>query len=270
MPKISEAIGWQELVRALDANMIAFRSAYGRAHGCTVHAAADVVWFYTGVPAPAFNGVLFAQLKSHAITATVDRLQAKIDEQGAPALWWVGPQSRPAELGSLLEQHGLQPAGEVPGMAIALAGLARQPELPPDLTIQRVNTTELQAVWAQVAAAGLGFADSAAAAMVRLESALSDLQDQAQQRYLGLLNGTPVATSAVAFAAGVAGIYVVATLPTARGRGIGRAMTVMPLLAARQLGYRVGVLQASHMGYSLYQKIGFHDICRYRLYLPSA
>ena len=269
MQKIIEDITSKELLPALEANMIAFRSTYGRANGCTLHATSDVIWFYTGIPVPAFNGVLFAQLNPDAIKATVDRLQAKILEQGAPALWWIGPQSKPAQLGSLLERHGLHPVGEVPGMAIELARVESQPEMLPGFTIQKVHTKEMQAVWAQIAAVGLGFSDSAANALVHLEATLSDPKYEVQ-RYLGFLNGIPIATSALAVDSGVAGIYVVATVPSAREKGIGRAMTVMPLLEARQLGYRVGILQASAMGYSLYQKIGFKDVCLYRLYIQSA
>ena len=106
--------------------------------------------------------------------------------------------------------------------------------------------------------------------MVHLEATLNDPQYKAQHRYLGFLDGIPIARSALALDAWVAGVYAVATIPTARGKGIGRIMTVMPLLRARQLGYRVGILQASDMGYSLYQKIGFKDVCRYRLYIQSA
>ena len=64
----------------------------------------------------------------------------------------------------------------------------------------------------------------------------------------------------------MAGIYDVATLPKARGRGIGSALTLAPLLDARQAGYRVGVLQSSEMGYGVYQKMGFQHLCQIENY----
>jgi GNAT superfamily N-acetyltransferase len=207
-------------------------------------------------------------LERNDVKAICDSLQAKIDEQGAPALWWTGPQSKPDDLGSLLEQYGLQPAGEVPGMAINLALVDDKPETITNFTIQKVSNTEMQMLWARIAAIGTGFPD-VAADTVRLEAALTDPQYKAQYRYIGLLDGTPVATSALVLDSGVAGIYAVATIPEARHKGIGRVMTVIPLLEARQIGYRVGILQSSSMGYSIYQKIGFKDVCKYRLYLHS-
>jgi ribosomal protein S18 acetylase RimI-like enzyme len=60
----------------------------------------------------------------------------------------------------------------------------------------------------------------------------------------------------------VAGIYDVATLPEARGRGIGSTLTLVPLLDARRVGYRTGVLQSSEMGYEVYQKMGFQHLCQ--------
>ena len=265
-----EGIASEELAPASEANMIGFWSAYGRANQCTLHATSELVWFYTGVPSPLFNGVMFAQLKPNEVKAAVDSLRARIRQQGAPAFWWIGPRSQPAHLGSLLEENGLHLAGEVPAMALELAGLAERVDLPPGFTIQKVTTKELQAAWARTSAVGAGFSDSATAALARIEASLDETQYQGQQRYLGLLDGVPVATSALTLDADVAGIYAVATVPAARGRGIGRAMTVIPLLEARQLGYRVGVLQSSDMGYPIYRKIGFQEIYRYRLYLQSA
>jgi GNAT superfamily N-acetyltransferase len=269
MQSIIENTSSDELLIALDSNMIAFYSAYGRANGCTLQLTPDAVWFYTGIQVAILNGVVSAKLNPENVKATFNSLQRRIDEEGAPALWWIGPQSQPDHLGTLLERYGLQPAGEVPGMAIDLELLENKPEMPANFVFQKVNTTEMQALWARIAAVGTGFPDVAVEAMEQLEVTMTDPQYKAQYRYIGFLNGIPVATSALVLNSGVAGIYAVATIPEARRKGFGKIMTVMPLLEARQIGYRVGILQASSMGYPIYKKIGFLDVCMYKTYLQS-
>ena len=269
MQKILKDLSSDELLTVSESNMIAFWSSYGRANGSTLEMTPDLVWFYTGIPFPLFNGVLSAELTPDGVKETFDSLQAKIDEQGAPAFWWVGPQSKPDHLGSLLEQHGLQPVENLPGMAIDLMLLDNEPEMLPNFTIQKVGNVEMQALWARVATVGTGFTDVAIEAAVKLETTLADPQYKAQYRYIGSLNNTPVATSALVLDSSVAGIYAVATIPEARNKGIGTLMTVMPLLEAKQMGYQVGILQASSMGHPIYKKIGFNDVCQYRLYLQS-
>lgn len=81
------------------------------------------------------------------------------------------------------------------------------------------------------------------------------------------LHGEPVATSALARAGGVAGIFSVTTIESARRRGIGKAVMMAPLLDARDNGYAVGVLQASEMGYSVYASMGFTEQFRFHDYL---
>ena len=257
-----------DLLAALDANMAAYWAPYGRGANCKLHETSSVVWFYTGIPHPLFNGVISAKLAPDEVEATRSALQAQIKQHGAPALWWVGPQSKPENLGALLTQSGLQPAGQAPGMAVELGALPEAGAIP-GFSIERVDGAAKQRLWARIAAIGTGFPGAAADALERVEASLDDPQYRAQHRYIGMLDGTPVASCALVLEAGVVGIYAVATLPAARSKGIGRLMTLFPLLEARGLGHRVGILQASSMGYSIYKNMGFGDVCTYQLYIQS-
>jgi len=51
-------------------------------------------------------------------------------------------------------------------------------------------------------------------------------------------------------------------LPEARGRGMGAALTRKPLQEAREMGYRVGILQSSAMGFNIYKTLGFRHLCQ--------
>jgi predicted acetyltransferase len=81
------------------------------------------------------------------------------------------------------------------------------------------------------------------------------------------VEGRVVATSRISIGAGVAGLYAISTLPAHRGHGYGRAMTIAALRAARTLGYRIGVLQASDLGYGVYKRLGFRDLFSYGVFV---
>jgi predicted GNAT family acetyltransferase len=55
----------------------------------------------------------------------------------------------------------------------------------------------------------------------------------------------------------VAGVFAVGVVPAARGRGIGGAVTLGPLLEARDDGYRHAVLFSSTVAVHAYERIGF-------------
>ena len=87
--------------------------------------------------------------------------------------------------------------------------------------------------------------------------------------YVAYWDGKPVSTAAVLFGTEVAEIYTIATLPEARGKGFGAAVTLAPLLDARKMGYRVGTLQASKMGFPVYKRMGFKEDFRVGSFIYS-
>jgi predicted N-acetyltransferase YhbS len=88
-------------------------------------------------------------------------------------------------------------------------------------------------------------------------------------RYVGWHGGRPVATARLSLAGGAAGIYAVHTIEELRGRGIGRALTLVPLRAARDLGYRIATLQSTEAGHPVYRRIGFRDITHYAIHVGN-
>jgi hypothetical protein len=86
---------------------------------------------------------------------------------------------------------------------------------------------------------------------------------------LGLLDGEPVATSGLFVSGTTAGVYNVATLEAARGKGIGAAITWAAALCGRAAGMERSVLQASEMGEPVYARMGYVTPVRYRQFEPS-
>jgi ribosomal protein S18 acetylase RimI-like enzyme len=144
-------------------------------------------------------------------------------------------------------------------MAMELQTLAEPASLPLGLTISTVKDDESLETWCQLMTSISEFPDFAAAAWLDMYRGMEIIDDPQWSLYLGSLDGTPVSTSALFLGAGVAGIHGVTTLPEYRGKGIATSMTYPPLLAAREQGYRVGVLFSSEMAIDIYRKVGFQE-----------
>jgi GNAT superfamily N-acetyltransferase len=184
-----------------------------------------------------------------------------------PMFWWTGPATRPPGLGLLLEAHGLKHAEDFPGMAMSLGQLKDAPSGPAGLSIQRVLDLVSLQRWGDVAVKSFGLPDFVAEPGVDVFRSAGLEAASPLRCYLGILNGEAVAASTMFLGAGVAGIYNVGTLPAARRRGIGAAMTRVPLLEARERGHRVAILHASALGKPVYEALGFREYCTLGSYM---
>lgn len=239
------------------------------------HLDPDVSWAVSPI-ADTFRNVV---VDAHFEPGDVDRRIAGIRDTYARGdtgfVWWVAPFDTPADLGTRLANAGLTLEGNAPAMAAALDEVPLDEPAPDGLEIVPVTDAgTLQEFLGIVEADWLEWAGGVATPVQRrtLDAFAREIprrfaSEPAPLRWLGRVDGQPVATSRVSISGGVAGLYAILTLPSHRGRGIGRAMTLAALRAAAGVGYRIGVLQSSDLGYSVYQKLGFRDLFTYDVYV---
>lgn len=233
----------------------------------------ELAWGISGLPVYLFNGVARTRLSAEPEAALDEHIAAPLAafaSRPLPMAWWVTPSSRPVDLARRLAAHGLRHSGDEPAMAVDLLTVPEQVSAPPSLSIEEVTDFAGLREAMDIVCASFGEPTTFTQKFVALLAG-HELDDSLPFRaYLARLDGVPVATSQLFRAAGIAGIYAVATLPSARRQGVGAAITLAPLLAARALGYRLGILTASAMGYGVYQRLGFEEVCRFSTYaLPS-
>lgn len=85
--------------------------------------------------------------------------------------------------------------------------------------------------------------------------------------FVGYAAGEPVATATVAMHDATAGVTFVGTRPAFRRRGFGEAVTWRAVRAGREAGCTAAALEASEMGYPIYQRMGFRHVTGYKTFV---
>jgi GNAT superfamily N-acetyltransferase len=254
------------LVRAIEENGEEFLVTLGRAAGAEERDNGRVRWVIGDIPIDYHNCVVRADLSPEEADGVILESLERFRAHGTPGSWHVGPSMRPTDIGERLLAHGFSYGGDDIGMAVELSALRESSPAPDGLVIEQVRDEESLAEWKDTLAQGFGEGPAEAEWVGEMYRRLGLGDDRPWRHYLGRLRGEPVATSTLFLGAGVAGIYFVFTIEQARRQGIGAALTLAPLRAAREIGYRVGILGSSEMGYPVYRKLGFQEYCRIGIY----
>ena len=253
--------------KAIKSNWQNYHYCLGRSPSVELSIGRYLTWLITDIPDHFMNLVVCTQLPSEGTDALIENALAHFRSLSIRKLSWLAEEGVPAdEIKKSLLSRGLTfRESFATEMAADLTSLPEDPPLPAGLKIVRVEDEETLRQWIHVASIGFGVAEEYEKAWY--EMFVEAVFDQPFWSYLALLNERPVGTSQLFLSAGVAGIYNVTSVPEARGQGIGTAITLAPLLDARAMGYRIGILQASSLGYKVYRRLGFQDLGKLSVYL---
>jgi GNAT superfamily N-acetyltransferase len=262
MSKIIQDCSDPFLPEIIDASWFEFFKVYGSTPEAEMYEGPDLRWVNLKDP-HRFNGVFTANLTGEDRDEKIDEVISYFRGQSIPMSWYVGPASKPEDLGIHLEEHDLVHVGATPGMAVELYSLNEDIPWPEGLSVERVRDERTTRDFYDVLLPVNRMRDFTLR-FLKMERSI----DPSIPRYcyVGYLEEEPVTTSVLLPSLGVAGIHGVATVPEARGRGLGTAISLHALREARDLGYMVGVLVSSEMGYRIYQRLGFKEYCRLEIY----
>lgn len=207
------------------------------------------------------NYIFYSDFDIKDIDNQLSQVISKIRAEELPDEWVVGPKSKPTNLCDYLEKNNFVKLYDMAGMAIDITEMNTSVSIPKGVKIIAIDNKQMIKLWVDVVSDGLWNGNI-------FESCLFEnlINDPNFKFYLAFLNGEPVASSMLQLSNGIASIDMVATLRKYWHMGIGTAMTKIPLLYAREKGYKIGVLQASEAGEHGYRKIGFEEYCRFNVY----
>jgi GNAT superfamily N-acetyltransferase len=240
------------------ANMLhAFGSTAERVPGALVAHDGGVLLVASGLPIRIFNAVMIerdtataeaiadavATLRERAVPFVV-HLRRRADDRFVPAVKRLGLE--------LPADHA-----PMPGMAMPLpAGRARAT---PGLDIRQVVDAAGQEDHVLTSAAGFGAPPDS----IRPWIGTDMWERPGVAMYVGYVDDNAVTTGVGIVSGRTIGIYNVATIPSARKRGFGTAITHRIAADGEAAGCDVAALQASNMGRPVYEQLGYRTVAEY-------
>lgn len=264
---LTELSGRKSVKSAIEANWEAYHYCLGSSPNVELSIGRYLTWLMTDLPDYFMNLVVCNQLPSEGVDDLIENALVHFRSMNIRKLSWLSHESvLSTKMHQTMLTHGLMFRDSfATEMAVDLSLLPDDLPTHPDLRIVPVVEAKILRQWIHIAS--IGFRISEEFEKVWYDFFVDAIFHPQFRTYLILLNGKPVGTSQLFLSEGVAGIYNVTCIPEARGHGVGSAITLAPLLEAREMGYRVGILQASKQGYNIYRRLGFQDFGKLSLYL---
>jgi GNAT superfamily N-acetyltransferase len=254
------------LARLEHENMIeALALAGANAAGALIRRADGVALIASGLPIRLFNQVIVERddAAPDAVAAAVATTRARGDRFVVNLR--VGADDR---LIPLMEELGLVRLSDeswMPGMALHPIPTDAVPVPGPGHEIRQV--TDEPGVDDHIRTAAVGFEMPESILRGIMTPAMAARPDVAV--YVGYTDGQAVTTGLGVRTGRTIGVYNISTTPGARRRGYGAAMSTRIAVDAAAAGCDVAILQASAMGYPIYERLGYRTVVEYMGYVDS-
>lgn len=258
-----------ELVRLADEHTLAVQCWLStRAPGAVIFRENGVTVTSSGLAVRLFNLALGGRFEDEAtLDQQVEAILAFFGERGVPWSWWIGPHVHPPDLLERLERHGLAFDVRLPALVACLPG----PTGPTNPDVRVWLAASMSDLQAASDIRRIAFRFPPGQALDYFQACAADwLQGGRAPHYARLYlarveNGPPAAVGALIMGLGCPGVYVMATLPDWRRRGLGHAIMARLMQDANASGCPLAFLTASRFGYPLYCRFGFEHVFDYRI-----
>ena len=237
---------------AAEANYFeAWRVLVRGAQGGLVEETDDVLFTSVALPAAYFNSAFVKPparvadcvdeiVSFYAARKSPFTIRYREDDEGAAAA---------------CEARGLQSGGGTPVMFGDAASMAGQ-----EACDVRAVDEALLSDYRVKMASGFEIPEAALAAIITPAA----LHEDSFVALLGFVGDEPVASAAVVVTGDCAGVYNIGTPPAQRKKGYGEALTRAAIAEGVRRGCTTTTLQASAMGFSIYERMGYRTLTTWR------
>lgn len=244
-------------IASVEDNLLTFFAAASGCEALRRDRDDDVVALRCDVPFPMFNAVTGARFAADDAPSRAGEVADSYIAAGLPWMWWLTPSTTSPALEAALDARGLH-RENVPGM---YADLGTPLPVPPVANLS-LGASDDVAGFIDVMLAGFGMPDLVREPMTAIMRHFPETIN-----VLAELDGRPVGCGTAYLSGATAGLYNIATLEEARGRGIGYAVTATLMDLARRAGADHVVLHASEDGRPVYERAGFVEVCQVPQYV---
>jgi GNAT superfamily N-acetyltransferase len=190
-----------------------------------------------------------------SLGAALEELAGAHEEAGVRA-WTVWVPEDDGDAAALLEAAGHELDANPTAMVLELAGL-------PDPETQGLDWDDraMVADVGRINDLAYGYREGTFGA------AFGDLPPELQLRlYQARVDGEPASVLGTLDDGDDCGVYLVATLKGHRGKGLARRLMHVALAEARDRGLRTSSLQATTLGYPVYERLGYRAVCALQMW----